>query len=320
MSVSYDIPHLLLGGSLTPETFFADHWERRWAWMRGAPDRFAAVFDPADLGRRSLGALVGAGPGPGSYRATYYDRDGIAHVFGAPLEMAEDLLAAGMTLQFTQLEQTQPRLAALAAQAAAFLGARTPITVDSFLSPDDHGFPWHLDNPHVFVLQIEGAKRWRLGRTRVAAAPFLMEAHGPRAEATLTLLRELGLPVEPPRDDDCDELVLSAGDVLYLPPGTWHRASAVGRSCHVSLLVRPLVFGRLLRAVIATLGIRSEAWRADLQRMDAAALRAFLRDRLDDARRQVEALTSEHLIQMFELLATSPLARLTLLDRARDTL
>jgi ribosomal protein L16 Arg81 hydroxylase len=208
----------------------------------------------------------------------------------------------------------------LAAEVGAFVGARGPVTVNSFLSPDGHGFPWHLDNPHVFALQIEGTKRWRLGRRQVVAAPFLTEAEGPRAEATLALLRQLGMPIEPPSDDDSDEITLVAGDVLYMPPGVWHRASAVGGSCHISLLVRPMVFGRLLRAVVAALGIRSEMWRTDLQRMTPETRDAFLTERLAEARAELAAITPAHLVHTLDLLASSPLARLTLLERVRDTL
>ncbi|HEX2689286.1 MAG TPA: cupin domain-containing protein [Kofleriaceae bacterium] len=32
--------------------------------------------------------------------------------------------------------------------------------------------------------------------------------------------------------------MLRPGDVLYLPPGVWHRARAVGESLHVSVTVR----------------------------------------------------------------------------------
>lgn len=72
---------------------------------------------------------------------------------------------------------------------------------------ETQGFEVHWDDHDVFVIQAEGAKRWRLyGPTR--AAP--LSAGDPADHLA---------PPEP-RDD----IVLEAGDVLYLPRGYWHAA------------------------------------------------------------------------------------------------
>jgi hypothetical protein len=72
------------------------------------------------------------------------------------------------------------------------------------------GFDIHWDDPDVFVLQVEGRKTWRLyGSTR--PWPTRLDFHGDHPK-----------PEEP-----LEELVLTPGDVLYLPRGYWH--AAVGR-------------------------------------------------------------------------------------------
>src|SRR5689334_2445663 len=154
ITVAMDIPRLLLPEHST-DAFFGAYWGTRWVRSRGPAARFAEVFSPEQLGANALGDLTRVAAPSASYRASYDDAGGVAKVFGAPLEMAEHLLAAGMTLQFTELEQTHPSLAQLAAAVGGFCGARGPVTVNCFVSPDGHGFPWHLDNPHVFALQIE---------------------------------------------------------------------------------------------------------------------------------------------------------------------
>ena len=315
-----DIRQLLLGDG-DPAELFAHAWGRTWRRWSGSPARFASVFAVDDLSRRGLGDVVEGAAPPLSYKAAFSDARGAGHLFGAPLEMAEDLLAAGMTLSFTELEHTLPGIARLAGEVAAFVGAKGPVTVTCFVSPSDHGFPWHFDYPHVFALQIEGRKQWRLGRKRVEAAPWTMEAHGPRARATFAFAAQLGLAMAPPDEADCDEVTLEPGDVLYMPPGTWHHARARGdRSCHLSLLVRPITFGRVLRAALAEVGLRSESWRTDLQRLDAAALRDALGARLAELQRVVAGMSPEQLARALDVLATSPFARLVLLDRTRDVL
>ncbi|MFF3845769.1 JmjC domain-containing protein [Streptomyces sp. NPDC002328] len=80
------------------------------------------------------------------------------------------------------------------------------------------GFGTHWDDHDVIVLQLEGAKRWRLyGATRINP-----------------LHRDTETP-EPPADGPIEEIVLRAGDMLYLPRGWWHAVAATeGRSLHLT--------------------------------------------------------------------------------------
>jgi len=322
MSNAPDLGSLLLPGR-DPATFFAAHWGKSWVHMRGAPDHFAEIFVPTDLGLHAVGDIAAAAPAPSlSFTALGYTADGAPRMFGAPLEMAKALLAAGMTLRFTELELTHPKIASFVAAAATFLGVRgRPPTVTSFVSPEKHGFPWHFDSPHVFVMQIDGSKRWQLGRQRVHSPAFLMEAEGTQAANTAALLKQLGMTIgDPPADTDCDEIILEPGDVLYMPPGIWHRAFAIGKSIHLSVLDRPATFGKLLRALVTVLGLRHESWREDTTFLAPEALHAFIGQRLEEAQRSLAATTPANLLKLVELLATSPLARLTILDKACDVL
>ncbi|MEU6476130.1 cupin domain-containing protein [Streptomyces sp. NPDC047017] len=80
------------------------------------------------------------------------------------------------------------------------------------------GFGIHWDDHDVIVVQVEGAKRWRL--------------YGPTR--TNPLHRDTEAP-DPPADEPIEEIVLRAGDMLYLPRGWWHAAAATeGRSLHLT--------------------------------------------------------------------------------------
>jgi hypothetical protein len=306
-----------------PERFFAETYGRSWIRMSGPSQRYAEWFQPADLTRHAVGDFINhPGTGTASYDATYYDAAGIGRSFPAPLEMGGALLTAGMTLRFQELERTNPKLAELAAGASKLLRTKgTPVTVTSFVSPGGHGLPWHFDSPNVFVLQITGSKRWQLGRKRVAAPPFLMEAEGDYAEKTVAFLKQLGFTVELPNEADADEVLLSPGDVLYMPPGVWHRATAVGGpSCHISLLSRPLAFGKVLRALVTALAMKRESWRTDTSWLDEAGLVNFLANRLAEAQHELSLVSPAVLRQVLEYLAVSPMVRHTLLERCKDVL
>ncbi|CAE7587568.1 RIOX1 [Symbiodinium natans] len=83
--------------------------------------------------------------------------------------------------------------------------------------PGSMGFKAHHDEVEVFMLQLEGAKRWRLHRC--PSGPL------PRSYCWDYKEEELGPPLM--------ELTLEAGDLLYLPRGTVHKGIAVeGRPSH----------------------------------------------------------------------------------------
>ena len=81
------------------------------------------------------------------------------------------------------------------------------------------GFDVHWDDHDVFVIQLEGAKRWMLyGSTRPAPLRRDLDADHPK-------------PAEP-----LEEIVLRAGDMLYLPRGYWHAAVGIGEpSLHLTV-------------------------------------------------------------------------------------
>ena len=109
------------------------------------------------------------------------------------------------------------------------------------------GFDVHWDDHDVFVIQLDGAKRWMLyGSTRPAP-----------------LRRDLGedhpKPAEP-----LEEIVLEAGDMLYMPRGYWHAAVGIGRpSLHLTVgLTRKT--GHDLLGWLADQALAADVVRADL--------------------------------------------------------
>jgi hypothetical protein len=76
---------------------------------------------------------------------------------------------------------------------------------------ETQGFKVHWDAHDVFVVQVEGRKRWALyGVTRPRRRSATAGAEHPKPD----------MPIE--------EIVLEPGDMLYLPRGYWHAAVGLG--------------------------------------------------------------------------------------------
>lgn len=150
------------------------------------------------------------------------------------------LFADGATLVLQALHRTWPPVVAFAQQLVADLGH--PVQVNAYVTPpQSRGFDDHYDVHDVFVLQISGAKRWRI-HAPVHEAPLRDQPWTDRGEA---------VRAEAERECLIDE-VLEPGDVLYLPRGTLHAATALGDvSTHLTFGVHTWNRHHLAEEVVA---------------------------------------------------------------------
>jgi hypothetical protein len=150
------------------------------------------------------------------------------------------LFADGATLVLQALHRTWPPVVTFAQQLVADLGH--PVQVNAYVTPpQSRGFDDHYDVHDVFVLQISGAKRWRI-HAPVHEAPLRDQPWTDRREA---------VRAEAERECLIDE-VLEPGDVLYLPRGTLHAATALGDvSTHLTFGVHTWNRHHLAEEVVA---------------------------------------------------------------------
>ncbi|HEY5821215.1 MAG TPA: cupin domain-containing protein [Propionibacteriaceae bacterium] len=134
------------------------------------------------------------------------------------------LFADGSTMVLQALHRVWPPIIALCQQLAAELGH--PVQANAYVTPpQNQGFSNHYDVHDVFVLQIEGQKRWQI-HAPVLEAPLRDQPWSDRKHAVEQRSAE----------EPLIEAVLSPGDCLYLPRGFLHAATALGGvSTHLTL-------------------------------------------------------------------------------------
>ena len=166
------------------------------------------------------------------------------------------LFADGATMVLQGLHRSWAPLIAFSQQLAAELGH--PVQANAYVTPAQNtGFSDHYDVHDVFVVQIEGEKRWSV-RPPVRRSPLRDEPWGERrAEVEAAALR-------PPLLD----VTLRPGDCLYLPRGYLHAATALGMvSIHVTFGVHTWTRRHLADAMVASAlrqASEDEALRASL--------------------------------------------------------
>ncbi|KAI4885538.1 hypothetical protein NFI96_022479 [Prochilodus magdalenae] len=134
-------------------------------------------------------------------------------------QLRKDFDQRRATIQFHQPQRFKDELWHIQEQLECFFGSLVGSNV--YITPQEsQGLPPHYDDVEVFILQLEGQKHWRL------------------YEPTVPLAREYSLAPEESIGEPTHNILLKAGDLLYLPRGTIHQAdtpAGVEHSTHLTL-------------------------------------------------------------------------------------
>jgi hypothetical protein len=239
--------HDALGLTLDPvgtERFFAEHWERRPLIVpRAEPGRFHAILTAGDVER----LVCETGLRTPAFRLVKdgaqlplagYTEDvpwrpgrfsGLALVERVAAEHA-----AGATIVLQALHLHWHPAALYCRDLERRLGF--PVQANAYATPASaRGFAVHHDTHDVFVLQVSGTKRWRV--------------YEPLLELPLRHQRwsaSMGDPGPPIAD-----VMLAAGDTLYLPRGWPHEAvTDAADSLHLTIGLHPPTRLDALRAAL----------------------------------------------------------------------
>ena len=229
---------------LEPERFLDEYWERRpLVSERGGAARFDDLLSERDIEelvasgalRHPAFRLVKAGE---RLRLRDYSTDipwrPSAFTGVADAAAVAEAFTAGATIVVQGLHHWWRPLAVFCRELEAELGQ--PTQANAYWTPrDSQGLPVHHDTHDVFVLQVAGEKRWLV--------------YEPKVELPLRDQRyadSMGEPGEPVHD-----VVLRAGDVLYMPRGWLHQAmTSTTDSLHLTVGVNVYTWIDAARAAL----------------------------------------------------------------------
>jgi ribosomal protein L16 Arg81 hydroxylase len=180
------------------------------------------------------------------------------------------LMARGASVILGDVESLTPALRALSADLSRRFAAQVGVNLYCSFG-GVQAFGSHYDLHHVFAVQVEGEKTWRLYANREADPVDMPDDSDGRARERLHAGR--GALVQ--------EVRMRPGDVLYLPRGQYHDALATeGASLHATFSITPL-YGRILFRLLEGAAMQDPAFRRWLRpatEQGGAPLRAQLAD------------------------------------------
>ncbi|MFG6431021.1 JmjC domain-containing protein [Roseateles sp. LYH14W] len=197
------LPTPMLAG-LSPAQFMRKHWQKKPLLVRQA---FAGAAPPASL--KELAALA-ARDDVESRLVTAFD--GQWKLKHGPIARLPPMSKPGWTLLVQGLDQHLAEARALLDLFRFVPDARLDDLMLSVAS-DGGGVGPHFDSYDVFLIQLAGRRRWRIGAQRDAVL-------------------QQGVPLKVIANfKPEEEFVLEPGDMLYLPPGWAHDGVAFGPGC-----------------------------------------------------------------------------------------
>ena len=239
--------------------FARTYWNRRWLHARRGLDEIRSALGGAwgmkqwrtaiELGWRWPGSphTLQASGVPGKY----------AERLRLQPEQIDEALANGATIIGDVLDE---RLTRFGAALKDELNVPGPMSTYASLSPGGDAAVPHYDGSHVFVLQLEGSKQWRLSPGPVVTNP----SRGRRVSADGQLdtpHRGEDETFDPVDLNGLDTVQLEAGDFLYVPAGTIHATATAGHSLSIMFNFAPPRFDALVELLVRrTLGAMP-AWR-----------------------------------------------------------
>lgn len=207
MDIEQALP--LLGG-LTPAQFMKRHWQKKPLLVRQAMPRLQPLLSRPELfalaGEQGVESrLVSSGASGWQLRHGPFGRRALPPL-GRP---SWTLLVQGVDLHHAGVH-------ALMQQFRFVPDARLDDVMISYAT-DGGGVGPHVDSYDVFLLQVQGRRRWRIGRQR-----------------QLALIEGLPLKILAEFHPEQEHL-LEPGDMLYLPPRWAHDGVAVGECMTYSI-------------------------------------------------------------------------------------
>lgn len=296
---------------ITKASFLADHWDRHFLHIRSDDGaKFREYPGLAELPAMIAGKISPNrwGVPPQTIHASYIDRDGKPRsVNGMSGSALHQLYNAGFSLCFPPMERAHPVLNELVKSVENHTKLPADNAATCYLTPPGSGGAMHFDCQHVFFCQVSGEKHWKIStQTAMYSPPVNLGAEHLRQPEVMGGLQMLGINLKPPEQCELTEIVLKPGDVLYLPPGTWHEPrTRDSHSLHFTLTLVPLGFWHVLFASLRLVMMRRPDWMRDLRFLGdpnaGGDQQQFLTERLAELAQEVGNLSPESLLQVWKL-------------------
>ncbi|MCZ4337692.1 JmjC domain-containing protein [Shewanella colwelliana] len=224
---------------LSIDQFYASHYETLWKHFSEHQVDLSSLFTSENLEEYLLSARPWAVDDPwarAGMLVAKFPNGGSKPKVDSVEELLE-LFNDGHSIVLQQAQKRWPKLTKFCNELSCVLGAR--IGANIYLTPPgNQGFKAHYDRHDVILLQTEGAKIWKVKKFDKVPTTLVDDEY------------EFEFPIMNEETDavGSTEIMLSAGQRLYMPRGTIHQGYAYNDvpSVHITFGIKPVTWFDLL--------------------------------------------------------------------------
>ena len=181
-------------------------------------EKISEIYERADASNKSFKLMYGYEVPKKEYLESYFNVGKLEFRYSKPV--IYDYMRKGATLVYNRI-RNEPFVSDLARQVAQYANAQV-ITSAYAAFGAKPSYRCHWDTRDVFAIQLKGRKRWVLKK--------------PNFELPLYMQQTKDIPNITEPEDVYWDLVLEAGDVLYVPRGWWHNPIPLdGETFHLAI-------------------------------------------------------------------------------------
>ena len=280
------------------DIFYKSFWNQKPVIIEGAIDRFSALPSVEDFPSLLMGR-IGEGKWQQttslSAQATIANRlNEITFLPSVPLSMCPSLFNNGYSLCFGDMSKCDPQLVTLLQSMKMVVPYPTECSITAYVTPKNANGIVHFDSQHVFFVQRNGTKFWKVAKEAAVLNPVTNFIYNKFAQSHIEQMKHSGYDIRLPRDCGSQDFRLKQGDVLYLPPGYYHcQHTEDDISFHYTLTFEPHTFRQGLLDIVSygLLQDHQEANR-DIRNMDQSEVLIHIENCLDKAKKRLNAQTS----------------------------
>lgn len=291
---------------LAVDAFFHRSWNTSPIEIRGNSAKFDALPSSTLLPTMCAGRIDEQYRQQTRYvstNATAVDKDGgIVQLNSVPTSMHSQLYNAGFSLCFGDVSGLDRELRELVEDAATLSRFRSSISVTCYLTPPHSNGVLHFDRQHVFFLQREGTKYWRISQTPAVRNPVENFLYPNATREYFDAMKRKGYEISIPSNCGFRDIKLETGDILYMPPGYYHLQHTLEeRSFHYTLTLDTVSFWNLfMSSMHLELLKHCASYNDDIRMLDNARRREFLGKQLAALKNDISSLTVEDLEAAFK--------------------
>jgi ribosomal protein L16 Arg81 hydroxylase len=218
-----------------------------------------------------------------------------------PFTMFPQLFNSGYSFCFRDVSNTNSELRELVADVSRLCSLYTNTSITCYITPPNSNGILHYDSQHVFFLQREGTKYWRVAEKPAIKNPVENFLYPTSSQEYLNEMNSKGYNIAIPSECGFEDIKLEEGDLLYMPPGFYHAPHTKSdTSFHYTLTLNSLSFWNMVMSSLhLTLLENCSNYNNDVRMLDQEAREEYLNLQLQKFKKQVSSLNAKDIMRVF---------------------